>query len=352
MTADDNYLKEMVAQHGGFRPASRFLRSIGFDIGESTLRFRLGKLGEVLAKETPVPFSLEEELPESGLDIDDLINRRIAQFRQKQKAHAARRIIPVNVHLDGPIGLGFMGDPHVDDDGTDLEEVFAHTNLFDGRTEGLYGACIGDVWNNWQGRLARLWAEQSTSSAEARALVIEFLTRVQWLFVIFGNHDMWAGKQDLLTQILNSNAMIKENWKVRVGLKFPSGRNLKILAAHGFSGRSQWSTVFGASKTAQLDGTNNIYVGGHIHVSGYTHGYHDGNQKMWHAVQVASYKKVDRYAEELNLPDNNIYTCPVALIDPYASKEVNFIRWEFDPYEGAERLKWMRARFNAGKSAS
>jgi hypothetical protein len=73
---------------------------------------------------------------------------------------------------------------------------------------------------------------------------------------------------------------------------------------------------------------------------------------MWHALRIASYKRLDRYAEDLNLVDKSLYVCPVALIDPQATDPVNFIRWEFDPFEGAERLKWMRARYEAGRSAS
>jgi hypothetical protein len=73
--------------------------------------------------------------------------------------------------------------------------------------------------------------------------------------------------------------------------------------------------------------------------------------KIWHAIQVASYKKIDRYAEELHLDQKDMYNCPVVLIDPYATSELNFIRWEFDPHEAAERLKWMRTRWRSGKTA-
>src|SRR5690606_35290865 len=117
--------------------------------------------------------------------------------------------------------------------------------------------------------------------------------------------------------------------------------------------KSMWSEVFGAAKTAQLDGEqHDIYVGGHIHTSGYAHGMRPSSGRMWHAIQVASYKKIDRYAEALNLDPKDLYNCPVALIDPHATSEVNFVRFQFDPKEGAERLKWMRKRWKEGKSAS
>lgn len=344
---NEQLIKQAVQEMGGFRPAARFLREQGYIISESGIRGMYKRWQE---DEPEFEVDLPGGRQASDIDIDELIARRIQQYKLKREIYDRERIIPVSVRTDGPIGLGFMGDPHVDDDGTDLEELFRHVDLFDGSTEGLFAGCIGDVFNNWQGRLARLWADQSTSAAEARAIVSEFLNRIRWLFYIHGNHDAWAGGNNLINEILGSNAAIRKDARVRLGLKFPNGRTCKIYGAHHFPGKSMWSEAYGAAKKAQLDGTHNIYVSGHIHTSGYAHGWHEGNQMMWHAIQVASYKKLDRYAEELNLEPKDLYNCPVAIIDPYAKSEVNFIRWEFDPEEGADRLKWMRSRFNSGKS--
>ena len=345
---DETLIRQTVEAMGGFRPAARALNQLGFDISERSIR----RLFKDTAEDAP-PFELE--LPggvQHSIDPDELIARRIKQFEQKKSAYDREKLIPVRVKLDGPIGLGLMGDPHVDDDGTDLAELFGHASLFDGSVDGLYAGCIGDAANNWVGGLARLWAEQSTSAEEARVIVSEFLTRVQWLFYIHGNHDMWNGGNNLINAILNTNVVVKKDNRVRLQLRFPNGRDLRLYAVHGFPGKSMWSEVYGAAKKAQLDGTHHIYAAGHIHTSGYAHGWHEGNQLMWHAIQIASYKKIDRYADELNLDPKDLYNCPVALIDPYATSQVNFIRWEFDPYEGAERLKWMRKRFKEGKSAS
>lgn len=344
-------IRQAVDAFGGFRPAARALREQGFTVSESGIRGMFARWADEETGGDP-DFELEYAQGVSPINIDSLIERRIEQFEEKKKAFDREKIIPVGVRLDGPIGLGFMGDPHVDDDGTDLKQLFEHVDLFDGRHEGLYAANLGDVANNWQGKLARLWSEQSTSAAESRAIVQEFLTRIRWLFYIHGNHDMWAGGNNLINEMMGDHALIRKDHKVRIGLKFPNGRNVKIYAVHGFRGRSMWSDVFGAAKTAQMDGTHHIYAGGHTHVSGYAHGWHEGNELMWHAIQVASYKKIDRYAEELNLDPKDLYNCPVALIDPYATSQINFIRWEYDPHEAAERLKWMRTRFKAGKSAS
>lgn len=349
MKYDENLLRSTINDQGGYRPAARFLREQGIDISEASLRRYFGG-----SSATPA-FERDDNPPEvlSHIDVSELIERRIHQFTKKKQAYDRDKIIPVRVNMDGPIGLAFVGDMHLDDDGTDLAQVEQHIDLLDGSVEGLFAGNLGDVWNNWSGRLARLYSEQSTSSSEALALVEYYLKRVNWLYYHDGNHDVWGQGGDLLKHILAASAAVHKSTKIRMELRLPAGRSVKIYSTHGFSGKSMWSEAYGAAKRAQMDGEHHdIYVAGHIHTSGYTHGMRPSSEKMWHALQVASYKKIDRYAEELGLDSKDLYNCPVALIDPYASSEINFIRFEFDPNEGAERLKWMRQRFNSGKSAS
>lgn len=342
MRPDESLIREAIARTGGFRPAARFLRENGYDISESGIRGMVKRWqADDLERLTP-------EIPD--IDIEELIDRRIKQFARKKQKYENDKLIQVRVNRDGPIGLGFFGDMHLDDDGTDLEQILEHVSLFDGSVEGLYAGNVGDAFNNWSGHLARLYAEQSTSAAEAIALVDYVLNRIKWLYYTLGNHDVWQQGSDILEYILRDAAVVHKANKVRIALRFPNGRNVKIYAVHGFRGKSQWSEVFGAAKTAQLDGEHHdIYVGGHIHTSGYAHGMRPNSGRIWHAIQVASYKKLDRYAEELGLDKKDLYTCPVALIDPYARSEINFIRFEFDPHEAAERLTWMRKRWKDGK---
>ncbi len=340
----EDMIKKAVGQTGGFRPAARLLREQGYDIAESTIRGMKKRWEDS-------DFELVEE-PKPSIDIEALVERRISQFSQKREKFEREKLIPVRVKRDGPIGIGFFGDMHLDDDGTDLGQVLEHVKLFDGRNEGLYAANVGDVFNNWAGRLARLYAEQSTSAAEALALVEYVLQQIEWLYYTDGNHDLWGQGGDILKHILANHALVHKSNKVRLQLQLPNGRDVKIYSVHGFRGKSMWSEAYGAAKQAQLDGEHHdIYVAGHIHTSGYAHGMRPSSSQIWHALQVASYKKIDRYAEELNLDSKDLYNCPVAMIDPYASSEMNFIRFEFDPHEATERLKWMRDRWSRSLTA-
>ncbi|MES0134519.1 hypothetical protein NKJ88_06085 [Mesorhizobium sp. M0016] len=354
MRPQEQIIRDAIQLMGGFRPAARYLREQGYDISESGIRGMKARWQEPEYDDV----ELEREFPQAyeptpAIDIEELVARRIGQFARKKEIYDRDKLIQVRVNRDGPIGLGFFGDMHLDDDGTDLAEVMDHVSIFDGSVPGLYAGNVGDAFNNWVGRLERLYAEQSTTSNEALALVEYVLKKINWLYYTDGNHDLWNKGGDILKMILKGNTLVHKSTKVRLALRLPNGRNVKIYSVHGFRGRSQWSDVFGAGKQAQLDGEHHdIYVAGHTHVSGYTHGMRPSSERMWHGLQIASYKKIDRYAEELNLDPKDLYNCPVALIDPHATNEVNFIRFEFDPHEGAERLKWMQQRYQAGKSAS
>uniref|UniRef100_UPI0035C78F10 hypothetical protein n=1 Tax=Palleronia sp. TaxID=1940284 RepID=UPI0035C78F10 len=187
----DQLVIDTVRLVGGNRPAARLLQEQGWDISETSIRRMFGRM----QGDEPQPFTVELPGGEmaSSIDIEELIERRKEQYARKLEVYEREKIVPIRVNIDGPIGIGFIGDPHVDDDGTDIAQVFEHARLFDGRNPGLFAGNIGDITNNWAGRLARLWADQSTSAAEARALATEYLQMVNWLFFIAGNHDCWQG---------------------------------------------------------------------------------------------------------------------------------------------------------------
>ena len=133
-------------------------------------------------------------LPDDDIDVEQLVEHRIKQFTKKAAHADATRAISVRIKIPGPIGILHFGDPHVDDDGTDLALLRAHSDLT--HVEGVFGANVGDTTNNWVGRLAKLYAEQSTSASQAWKLAEWFIGRTRWLYMIGGNHDGWSGAGD------------------------------------------------------------------------------------------------------------------------------------------------------------
>jgi hypothetical protein len=54
---------------------------------------------------------------------------------------------------------------------------------------------------------------------------------------------------------------------------------------------------------------------------------------------------MDGYADKLGLDDKNIFNAPVTIIDPkYDDHDNRLITTIFNPYEGAEFLKWKRSQ--------
>jgi hypothetical protein len=330
-------IREAVKMYGSHRAAARYLTNQGF----KTSARSIGRVYE------PEEYEVE---PGPRVDIDELIRRRDKAFQAKKAQHNYEKMINVKVRVEGPIGLGLFGDWHVDDDGTDVALLDRHLDIFSNGQSGLFAGLLGDLYNNWVGGLARLWSEQSTNSEEARALMEEFLTRANYLFAVQGNHDAWAGHNNIIDYMIRNQTQINAKSRAKLRLNFPNGRACGIYAAHDFPGRSPVDETYGIKKRALADGTCDIYCAGDTHTSGYGVGVHGGTQKPFHAIRIASYKSIDRYANDLNLQDKSAFVCPVALIDPNASDPMNFIRWEFEPEEGAERLHWMRQRFEEGRS--
>ena len=249
---------------------------------------------------------------------------------------------PAAINIDGPIGIAHFGDPHVDDDGTNLKMLFDHVRIVK-ETDGLFGGNIGDVTNNWVGRLARLYGEQSTSSQEAWQLCEYFIKQIDWLYLIGGNHDAWSGSGDPLDWICGDSLYTKHGARLR--LNFPNGKKVLVQPRHQWRGNSMWNTTHAISRSAQMGSDDHILVGGHTHVSGYQVVKNPKSGIISHCVQVASYKVYDRYAEEKGFDDKSIFTCPITIINPFAVDEVGLVQTCFDPKLGGEYLTFLRSKY-------
>ena len=321
----------------------RAARSLGLD--DRTMRNRLGKARERGLK--PTVFTVKAPQGET-LPVEAIIRRRKEQFAHLKKAKDERLLTPVRVKLDGPIGISFFGDPHLDDDGTDLALVEEHVGIIR-RTDGMLAANVGDGINAWVGRLARLYAEQSTSEAEAIALYEWFLKALErdMLYCLGGNHLAWHGGIGIALHrwILANCSALFDNTSVRIALTFPNGKVVRINARHDFAGHSMWNTVHGPLKAATMGWRDHILNCGHLHTSGYGVAKDPSNGLVSHFMRVASYKTFDRYAHEKGLPNQSIFANVVAIINPqFADDDPRLVHVCFDVAEGADYLTWLRNR--------
>ena len=288
----------------------------------------------------------EKELQEVDyIPIEEIIEHRKKQYTQKLKAKKSKNLINIKINQKGPIGILHFGDPHVDDDGTDIAEIYMLCNLVN-KTDGLFGGNLGDIQNNWIGRLQALYGQQSTSAKESWRLTEHFVNQVEWLYLVAGNHDVWSGDGDPLEFIMREHSGIYEQWGARLNLIFPNGKEVRINARHMFKGNSMWNTAHGVAKAAQMGWKDHILTCGHTHVSGYQVLKDAASGLISHALQVASCKIMDSYAEKLGLDDKNIFNAPVTIIDPkYDDDDNRLITTIFNPYEGAEYLKYKREQW-------
>lgn len=279
------------------------------------------------------------------LTVAELVNLRKLQFAKKAAAEDSRKCIDVEVPDEGPFAIWFFGDPHVDDDGTDIAELERHSSIIR-KEPALYGANVGDTTNNWVGRLARLYGDQGTTATQAWMLAEWFIGLVgpKWLFMIGGNHDAWSGAGDPIKWIAKEHNALYESSECRLRLITKNGRSLVINARHDFSGDSQWNPAHSVMKAAQLGVRDDILICGHKHKSGYMPLKDPESKKIMHCIQVASYKTFDRYAREKGFRDQAISPGCMVVIDPAANRETGFIQVFHDFDLGVEFLRFLRSK--------
>ena len=330
---------DAIKTHGTQRAAAD---AVG--VPRETLRDRIKRGEQLLYKESEFEI---EELPEEIPPVEEIIEKRKKEFDRKSAFTESRRLIDVKIKIDGPIGICHFGDPHVDDPGTDIEALENHTKIVRD-TEGMFAGNIGDNQNLWVGRLARLYAEQSTTARESWALTEWLISdSCDWLYIIGGNHDCWAGSGDPLLWITRNQQGVFEYHGTRLGLRFPNGKKVRVNCRHDFKGHSQWNPVHGPSKAIQMGWRDHILTAGHKHISGAAILKCPATGLISHALRCAGYKKYDRYAEELGLPDQNISPCVITIIDPeYEDNDPRLINIFWDVEEAAEFLTFKRKRAN------
>lgn len=286
------------------------------------------------------------KIPDGEISTEELLAYRKRIFDLKSTAEKAKKLIRVKVKIEGPVGIVHFGDPHVDDDGCDIRALERDLGITR-NTEGLFGANLGDMQNNWIGRLARLWAEQSTSANQAWRLVEWLVTSVDWMYIVGGNHDAWSGSGDPVKWMMKGQAGIYEAHGCRVGLEFPNGKQVRVNARHDFHGHSMWNPAHGPMKAIQGGWRDHILTCGHKHVSFIGGPMKDpSNGLLSWAIRCAGYKVHDRYASQEGLPDQNAFPACVTIIDPqYADDDPRLITVVPSVEEGADYLEFKRKRW-------
>lgn len=261
-----------------------------------------------------------DPLPSKSGTYDELKQAALKRFERRLAYDTEKRFRKIRFEDNLPIALGYIGDPHLDDDGCDWPSLTADTDTIV-ETPGFYASNLGDTTNNWVGRLARLYAHQETTSAQAWILAEGWLKEIgpKLLMLVRGNHDAWSGESDPLPWIMSGHpATDVYEWNVRVALTFPECDPVRIWAAHNFKGHSQYHTLHGMIK-ARLWHRDpaEIYACGHLHEWGFM-SHEPTAGRVVHYLRARGYKFCDSYADELQFPSQQFGRTITTVIDPVA----------------------------------
>jgi len=288
-----------------------------------------------------------EAPPDPNEPIDELLDRKEAHYKRAKAFDQFQKWREIRPTISGPIGIALMGDPHIDDDGCNIPLLREHVEILR-ETEGLYCINLGDTTNNWVGKLARLWANQKTTPADALRLSKWLMadSGIDWMAVIYGNHDLWTGEPgqgNPLDYIIASKTEA-HLWEAQLKIVFDNGLEFKIHAAHSFPGHSMWNRIHGMTRAQKFGpGDVSVYAQGHHHEWDIHTGEDEDTGQRFHLIKARGYKDLnaDTYHKRGFYRSQRYGACPVVVIDPTNAKGI--VSHAFDDLaQGAEWLAYLR----------
>jgi hypothetical protein len=308
------------------------------------------------AQFTPKRAFTFDPLPEDDEpDAEALIAILSERHAKRKERHDAAKLRQVQINIDGPIGIAFFGDPHVDDPGCAWGDLENDVRICR-ETEGLLAVDVGDDSNNWVGRLMKLYADQEVTSKQSLKLIEWLMTSIPWLLRIKGNHDEWNGEKgdvaDYIHRLAGSFGAL-ESAGARLQLNMPSGASLRMHVRHDFPGGSQFNPAHALVRETLFGHRDHIMACGHRHTAGYIPVWHNDPRRLCHGFRVGAYKDFDKYAKDKGFQDGNWARSMAAVADPaFAHDPVRYIRPFFTLEEAAEYLTWKRAKHSVGRAAA
>jgi hypothetical protein len=290
--------------------------------------------------ENPIKGITIDQPPNGDETVEEILARKVNLFQRKKQFADFNKLINVEVKDNKPIAICLIGDPHIDDDGCDI--VALQNDLATIKnTDGMYAGHVGDLTNNWVGRLARLYAFQTTTAGQAIKLMEWMLNEAPSLFVIGGNHDCWNQGMDLISFVMRSHQSAVNAHGARLGLNFPNGKQIRIHARHDFKGHSQYNPTHGHRRAQLWEGNrDHVYVSGHRHSDACSMIPQADGTCSW-SFMVSGYKVIDEYADAGGFTSQRANPSVTIIIDPNAS-EAEMVKPFLDAQAAASYLTFLR----------
>jgi hypothetical protein len=211
--------------------------------------------------------------------------------------------------IERPAGayvVAHFTDPHVDDNSTPLRLLEA-----DIKASHEMGAIMchgGDLLNNWPmaGKLAKQWAKQECTLPGAILRAQHYMHLLKPDVWVDGNHEEMNGGaylERLFSEWLDAvnPKMIRDYWTARFVVQPKGGREVRFALSHKFQkGRSWFHPHHGVIREAMEGEDADVYMEGHLHISGIIYHTMPERQKNIIGVASAGYKMIDQYAARIS----------------------------------------------------
>ena len=284
------------------------------------------------------------EFPDDDIPTAEIIDVLTKRYKKREAHHASKSWFPITVKDDRPMGLAFIGDPHLDDNGCNWPLLQRDIALL--KRDGVYAVNMGDTTNNWGGRLVQLWMDQDTSHKTARKLAKWFLTEagIRFLVWLMGNHDTMGAPTGAWLKDIGGHVVPMEDWQARFILRFANGRECRIWAAHQFPGHSLWNTLHGPQRTAHTKAEAHIYAAAHTHNWALHQEESASREFTYWLLRARGYKSLDGFAEKHGHFSQNDGATILAVIDPRATTAAGLVQCFADLEKGVDFLATLRKR--------
>jgi hypothetical protein len=310
-------------------------------VSVSTFHESLQKANKLGLKAVSLP-ATPDPLPPSDLPFNERLATMKARNRLRIDHERAKAWQTVRVPVEGPYGICWFGDPHLDDPYCDLE-AFERDARIVAATPAMYGANGGDSINNWVGKLERLYGEQSATVSEGWELVEWALKDlgVNWLIWLLGNHDTWNhGKR--IFEGLNTNRVLMRDWDAKLKIVSPCGGDATVWARHNFKGTSIYNELHGLKRAAMMDEEADIYAAFHIHTFATGDVELVGGRRAL-MLRARGYKDSDDYALKGQFAEQRDGRSVVTIIRPRNGMRPKCRAFD-DVEEGADFLTFLRRK--------
>lgn len=223
----------------------------------------------------------------------------------------------------GPVGIVFVADNHIGNEGVDYDRMFNEAEII-ASTPNLYVMQVGDLIDNFiVGKLMKVRMHTTISIPEEWALAKWYLDLLgpRLLGVCGGNHDAWTSAMSGIDVLRSTVASIRpgllynpDELQVTVDV---AGKQWPILVRHKWQYNSVLNPTHGIERAFERNQAKPFLlgVGAHTHVSGLVRQFNAGG-RTGTAVLCGSYKIYDNYAQQLGAPTPNGSTAVTIIFHP------------------------------------